>query len=106
MIALQSILVIISETCRVKIYHITSNSRRAEVVDARSLYIYFGHLNGYSAKNISEAFVQDERCIQYHLNRIRKLVTTDKNMRRLYADCSLAVKSFKLRFHITNKYHG
>ena len=105
MIALQSILVIISETCRVEIYHIRSNSRRAEVVDARSLYIYFGHLNGYTTHQISELFANNRKCIQYNLERVRRLVTVDKNMRRLYADCSLAVKSFKSRFHITNKYH-
>jgi len=98
MIDLQSILVIVSETCKVKLAHIISNSRRAEIVDARSLYIYFGKLEGYTAKQISKLFAQNERSIDYHLHRVRRLVVIDKKLRHLYADCSEAIKSYKGRY--------
>jgi len=99
MIDLETILILVSESCRVKLCHIISNSRRAEVVDARSLYIYFSKLNGHTFKRISASISLKPNSAQFHIHRVRRLVAVDLKLQDLYGECSLAIKSFKQKYN-------
>jgi len=98
MLDLETIQILISEALEVPKAHVISSGQRGVVADARSLFVYFAHMEGHDLAVIAETLkVKSWQNAKYHVVRVKDLAKRDQIMRKHYALCSKKIKSFKGR---------
>ena len=97
MMDLETIMMLISEALSIPVDHIKSKSRRDHLVDSRTLFVHFAILNGHDDASILDMleYKNHNGIVQYHADRLKDLVETDRGMRERYGLVSVKIKSYK-----------
>ena len=97
MLDLETILILVSEALNLPIHQIKQcASKRPELCDARSLVVFFCDKEQHHADDIAKKLgYKSGKNIPYHLDRVYKLIKTDRMLQKAYAKCSLKIKSYR-----------
>ena len=95
-IPIDELLLLVCESLDVTMEQIKSTLKRPDIVDARSLYIFFAKLENHDSESIIDGIgFRSTSAVPYHCKRVKDLVLIDKALKRSYEKCSQKIKSYR-----------